>query len=173
MHNFIFDYSRILAGAIGADFRDNYDSDRFGSEKKRPFCMKECLRELLARLGLTSAGAARQTMCSGLRFVEPHLADLEWLYGKLADDESRQILASVIAFRALGHRKIRLSRNSPTYWASLRKAENIAQGREELDAGFLGWKLYKCDLRSLGYPIKLFTFPRGCVEMFALEQYRC
>lgn len=173
MRTFTFDYSKTLASAIGADFRDNYDSDRFGPEKGWPFCLKECYRGLLTKLGFVSIGAMRQTVDTGLRFVEPHLTDLEWFYGKLADEESRRWLVSLMAFRALGHCKIRLATNTPDYWEGVRKAKALAVSDETIDLGFLGFVATKLNLSPVGYPIELFFVPFAVHIQFVMEPYRC
>lgn len=173
MHNFTFDYTKILAGAIGADFRDNYDADRFGPEKKGATCVKECIRGVLAKLGLVSFGSARQTVNSGLRFVELHLADLEWLYSKLEDEESRQWLVSLMAYRALGHRRIKLATNTSDYWKGVQKAKALEHSKESIDLGFLGFKATRMNLSEVGYPIELFFVPFAVHTQFVMQPYRC
>lgn len=173
MKSFLYNYASLLPGAIGADLRENHDSDRFGPEKKRPFCLKECFRGLLTKLGFVSIGAATQTVDSGLRFVEPHLTDLEWMHGKLADDESGRWLSSLMAFRALGHRKIRLASNTPDYWEGVRKAKALAVSDEAIDLGFLGFAATKLDLSPVGYPIELFFVPFAVHIQFVMQPYRC
>lgn len=173
MRTFTFDYSKTLAAAIGADFQDNYDSDRFGPEKKRPFCLRECLKELLANLGLVSARTARQIVDLGLSFVEPHIADFEWLYGKLADEESKRWLVSLAAYRALGHRRILLVSNTPDYWEGVRKAKALEQNKDSIDLGFLGFKATRLNLSAVGYPIDLFFVPFAVHIQFVMQPYRC
>ena len=173
MKSFLYEYTMLLGDAIRADFQDNYDVDRFGPEKRQSFCLKEFCRGSVATLGLVSAGAARQTVDSGLRFVEPHLADLEWLYAKLADEESKQWLTSLMAFRAVGHRKIRLATNTPNYWKGVRKAKALALSDEVIDLGFLGFAATKLNLSSVGYPIDLFFVPFAVHIQFVMEPYRC
>lgn len=173
MKSFLYEYTMLLADAIGTDFQDNYDSDRFGPEKKRPNFLKECVKGLLAKLGLVSAGAARQTLNSGIRFVEPHITDLEWLYSKLADDESKQWLTSMMAFRAIGHRKIRLATNIPDYWEGVRRAKALAASDETIDLGFLGFTATKLNLSPVGYPIELFFVPFAVHTQFVMQPYRC
>lgn len=173
MSNFTFDYIKILTAAIGKDLRDNHDIDRFGPERTGAFGIKECLKENLAKLGLVSAGTARQTVDTGLCFVEPYLADLEWLFGKLADEESRRWLASLMAFRVLGHRKIRLATNTPDYWEGVRKAKALAVSDETIDLGFLGFAATKLSLSPVGYPIELFFVPFAVHIQFVMEPYRC
>lgn len=173
MKTFLEDYVRVVAGAIGEDYRDNHDADRFGPEEAPSFSIKDSLRKCLAGLGLVSAGEARQTMESGLRFVEQHLAELGWLHQKLADEESKRILVLLAAYRALGHRKIRLPTNTPVFWKARDRAAQIPHGDEEIDPRFLGWKLHERSLENFGYPISMFTGPGACYTTFVHEQYRC
>jgi FkbM family methyltransferase len=173
MKNFSFDYCRRLAEAIGADFDDNYDSDRFGPENKERRGAKAMLRRVLSGFGMTSRGAARRTITSGLALVEPHLADLEWLHLKLDDDESRQWLADLMAYRALGHRKVKLASNTSEYWAGIRRAKQLGKGADSVDLGFLGFRASRIDLGSLGIPLKLYFVPFAAHVQFVMQPYRC
>jgi len=180
MKNLLCDYCRVLAEAIGADYADNYDAGRFGplpSESKSP---KSKLGDFLATFGLAIEGAkamsvkqAGNTVERGLDFVEPHLSGLEWLYSHLADEESRDILVKLSAYRALGHRKIKLPTNTPEFLKAKEMAKLIPHGEEEIDAEFLGWKLHERSLESFGYPIRMFTGRSVCVATFVHQQYRC
>jgi FkbM family methyltransferase len=114
-----------------------------------------------------------QLLEAGLRLVEPHTANLQWLHAHLNDEESRDILASVLAFRALGHRRVKLPFNQPEYWSAAEKLERMAEGRETIDPNFLGWRLPKLDLREIGYPIEMFCRPEGVVIQLVFQQYRC
>ncbi len=57
---FLNDYIMVLAAAIGADFDDNHDDDRFGAKKRIPLLSKETLRRLLARCGLVLARSEKR-----------------------------------------------------------------------------------------------------------------
>ncbi len=173
MKTFVFDYSRVLVSAIGSDFSDNWDEDRFGPEPEHAGGWMPAVRRRLRKSGVISTGEAKQTMGTGLGFVEPHVAELEWLYGVLGDDESRDILVRVAAFRALGHRKVRLPMNTPAYWETRRLAGQLPHGSEEIDPNFLGWKLNKRSLESFGYPIKVFSGRGAFATTFVHQQYRC
>ena len=173
MSTFSCDYSSLLARAIGVDFDDNWDADRFGPESAAGGIRHGGLRRLLAKAGLITIGEARQTVLSGMQFVEPHLDDLEWLYGALADEESREILVKLAAYRALGHRKVKLPLNNPAHWDVLRKAKQLPRGDEAIDTGFMGRKLHKLRLDTFGYPIEMFISPGGIVTQFVEQQYRC
>lgn len=173
MSSFLNHYTRIITEAIPADFRDNHDADRFGPQPAEAKPMLGRLRRILARVGLVTVGAAQQTMHRGLGFVVPHLADLEWLYGKLADNESRELLARLTAYRSLGGRKIKLMVNNPQHWKNLKIAETLIGGNETIDTGFMNIVLKRINLEKIGYPIELFFSPAGIVVDFIERQYRC
>lgn len=179
MNNFTFDYARTVADAIGTDLKSNYDVDRFGPSvlERKPWRKK--INRALAIAGLASAASskagldhAERTISSGLEFIQPHLNHLEWLYGKVNDAESRKWLVDLMAFRALGHKKIRLPTNTPEYWRGIAKAKSLDRNNEGIDLGFLGFHASKIDLSALGYPINLFFVPFAAHIQFTMEPYR-
>lgn len=172
---FLSDYTRIVTKAIPAEFPDNYDAYRFGPEsaKEKLRSLRYAIRRKLAEMGLVTASAARKVMLSGKLFVAPHLPDLEWLYEHLEDQESRDLLVSLIAFRALGRRKVKLACNNPAYWANIHRVEKCASSTESIDASFSGWRLPKIDLRQLQVPVTLFMTAKGASTTFFEQQYRC
>jgi len=180
MSQFLQVYLKRILSSTDNDFVDNYDSDRFGPEVLEKKSIKQRISRLLEKAGIVTTGAralavnqAKRTICSGLEFVEPHLADLDWLYSNLADEESRQALVDVLAFRALGYRKIKLPTNCQAHWDNLKIAEKLADGCEQIDSGFNRWKLTKMNLLTLGYPIEIYFSPAGVVIDFMEQQYRC
>ena len=180
---FLESYSRKIFSSLENDFEDNWDELRFGGPD--PVATERCRSKpfphaLVETLGLTTAGAAKQKVESckqeiakALAFIAPHISNLEWLYSNLADEESRQTLVDVIAFRALGHSKIKLTINNPNYWAVREKAFALPREGEEIDVGFLGWKLQKVSLEPFGYPIKILANKGANVTTFVHQQYRC
>jgi FkbM family methyltransferase len=179
-NNFIYTYSAILAASINADFADNYDKDRFGPIRTEQKSWKERLLSLLEKVGLTSSSAKHRALkdveesaVNGLKFIEPYLIELEWLYNKLSDEESCDILLNITAYRALGYRKIKLPTNTPEFWKARDLALQIPIGKEEIDPKFMGWKLHERSLEKFGYPIRMFCGEGACYTTFVHEQYRC
>ncbi len=172
MKSFLASYLQIAIEAMDADFTDNYDRDRFGPADggKQPG-VKEAIRRSLRNVGLITVGSAKHTVRSALRYVEPHLVELEWLYRHLGDEESRRTLVQVAAYRALGHRRIKLPLNTPGYWEARKRFAENRVGAETMETGFRGWQVYRTDLRPFGYPFELFVM--GIQNEFQLQQYRC
>jgi FkbM family methyltransferase len=170
-------YAIALAACAGQDHRDNYDWRRFGPEPAQPRSSRQKLADVLVqpllRKGFVRVGDVQTLLYHGLRFAEPHADQLQWLYEHLDEHESRDVLVKLVAFRALGHRHVKLPLNQPEHWRMVEALEDKAKGCETIDPEFFGWRLPKLDLRELGYPMDLFCMPMGAVIQFAHQQYRC
>lgn len=178
MSLFADNYTKKVISSLDNDFVDNWDEFRYGGAD--PFenqsIIKRNILNFLKLFGLSSVGACKQKilMCeSATRFINDHIDNLEWLYAHLGDEESRQTLVDVIAYRALGHRKIKLAINTPDYWLVREKAFALPRAGEEIDVGFLGWKLQKVSLEPFGFPIQAFANKGASVTTFVHQQYRC
>ena len=154
---------------------DNYDFYRFGPQpKQQPLGrLKDAVNGLLRRSGLVSAGARSKGIKTAVQLVDEHLVHFDWLYKHLADDESRNILVKVLAFRALGHRSVKLPLNTAAYWDGLKQMVRLASPSDFIPVGFLNWQLHLMDLNAIGVPVQLYFVPAGAYWPFVLEQYRC
>ncbi len=182
--SFIAGYIPLVLESISNDYRDNYDFHRFGPEKSNPGNRENAFlaaaRQILSKFGLTTTGTAkmlasqtRRDLVNALNGYLPHLTEIEWLHSQLADKESQEILRKVLAFRALGHRNVRLPLSTPEYWRGIREIEANTSEEGSFDLFFLGFRVYKMDLASLGYPIQLIFSPVGAYIQFHLEPYKC
>ena len=79
----------------------------------------------------------------------------------------------MLAFRALGHRKVRLPLNTPAYWDALKQMERLANPSDFIPISFLNWHLNRMNLNAVGVPAQLYFIPIGAYSQFVLEQYRC
>jgi FkbM family methyltransferase len=174
---FLAAYAIFLADCAGADHRDNYDWRRFGRvDAPHPTPgqrLGAAFKKQVRGAGLVRLADVKTLLHFGLRFAAPHIDNLQWLYERLADEPSRDLLARIIAYRAVGHRHVKLPLDQPAHWRAVEELERTAARAETVDAGFLGWRLPKLDLRPLGYPIELFGRADGAVIQFVHEQYRC
>lgn len=152
---------------MGNSLSGNWDYRRFGPELQAGAMqrLKESIRSTFLAMGIFPMGSFRK--------IKANEANLGWLYDRLADDESREILVKVLAYRMLGHRKVKLPLNTSAYWSKLDELDRRAEGAEKLQLDFLGWGLSKIDLRADGYPIQLFIRPSGVFTQLLLQQYRC
>jgi FkbM family methyltransferase len=165
-------FVEVLADSLGNNFEDNYDSRRFRPQKF-PNSARQFLRKILLKNGFVTARSARDTIVSSINFMAPHLENLEWLYGHLADDESKETLVKVMAYRVLGHRKIRLPLSTAEYFSTLEMIDREMDHTETIDLRFMGWTASKIDLAFIGYPIVLFCRSSNVFSQFIAQQYRC
>jgi FkbM family methyltransferase len=166
MNSFMRDYLAEARAAGPNDWLDNWDEQRNGPFPRDSQTLAGALRKYLRTKTLV-------TMYRAWRFVRPYRAQLEWLYNNVADDESRNWIVKLTAFRALGHRKVKLPTNTPEFWQAKDVAQKIPHGSEEIDAEFLGRKLHERSLELFGYPIRMFCGTGACYTTFVHEQYRC
>ncbi|GAB1234025.1 FkbM family methyltransferase [Ferrigenium sp. UT5] len=174
-NNFAFAFQEALKRYKSNDWEGNWDFRRFG-----PFLpvspsatsnlgfraeLKEKIKTLLAFLGLYQ----RKTLVSLIVKEQ----GLQWLYERLSDAESGKILIDVMAYRVLGHRKVKLPLNTPEYWDKLKALEGRANTGDFIDLGFLGWRADRYDLKDEGYPIQVYARAPGVFTQLLLQQYRC
>lgn len=128
-----------------ADYTDNFDHYRFSAEPQ------------------PSRGNAL--------FLSPFLAAFERLYRSLNDDGSRSLLVKLLAFRMLGHRRVRLPLSTPAYWGSLKKVEALSVPEDHIQVDFHQWKLHRFHLHAAGVPVDVYSTTMTAYTQFLLPQY--
>jgi FkbM family methyltransferase len=141
-------------------------------KKRQRRTLKALVKDYLRRGGFMSAGEWSKSIMAAVRLVDADLARFEWLYDNLADDESRDVLVKVLAFRALGHRAVRLPLNTPAYWSELKQMEPLADPTDFIQVRRPDWRLRRMDLSPVGVPVQVYATNAGAHKLFVLEQYR-
>ena len=173
-NNFLRNYVDVICNTLGYEQQKNYDEFRFG--KKNESIDKKLFSILvffLSKVGLTTIKYAKTNVEDAIIYISECLEKLEWLYSMLADEQSKSTLVEVIAFRALGYRKIKLSVNNPKHWGDLRLAKTLVVGDNMIPSGFMHFTLKEMDLNKIGYPIRFFFSPEGVLANLIEQQYRC
>jgi FkbM family methyltransferase len=172
-NTFLPDFMDVVNQSRNNNWRDNWDWRRYG--RSQPPSMRTQIRtaikDLLVRLRLRELESCERM--EGLEGVSSHREELQWLYERLVDQASKKTLLDVLAYRALGDRKIKLPLNTAAYWAKIEELERKARADDEIKVEFLGWKLNLHDLTDEGYPIRLYGNAPGLHAQLLLEQYRC
>lgn len=149
------------------DWSDNWDHRRFGPHQAAsPFVRAKTI----AKVVFAAVGLRRNKVLDSML---GHETDLQWLFDRLADNESRQTFIDVLAYRALGHRKVKLPLNTRAYWEKLEELEHKADASDPIDLGFFGWKLDRYNLVDEGYPVQVYARAPGVFTQMILQQYRC
>lgn len=101
-----------------------------------------------------------------------HSKELQRTYDMLADDASRELLVSVLAFRALGSRHVRLPLNGPRYWDGAKMIERDLLRAKDTHRLPGGISLDDYDLAPSGIPIRMRGHTLNVLNAFMLQQYR-
>jgi FkbM family methyltransferase len=169
MDEFISTYRRIVDENRNNSYQDNYDHRTFGPPaapktlltRKR---IERRFKDFLVRIGVRNR---RDLLTS------EQLEQLGKSFELLRDRESAELFLALLAYRTLGHTKVKLPTNTPWFWSTLDELEGMAQAAETLDLPFREWTASLFDLSRFGYPVRLFARPMGVMTQFLLEQYRC
>lgn len=109
-----------------------------------------------------------------MNVVEQALPSWQWLYEHLADEESRNMLLTVLAYRTIGWKYTPMPLDTPEFWgklAELSELERSAQHKDIIDTKMNGITLSKFDLDPYGFPVKIFSDAFGVFNEFLYSQY--
>jgi FkbM family methyltransferase len=159
---------RELARSRWQNFDDNHDHDSLGEEPPAPpeVWKSKPLADAIRYYLRPASYFARQ--------FSDEIARGEFLYGILADEPSRELLIKLIAYRILGHRKVKLSRNTPEHWRGIKSMLDL----QRLQTPLLTVKfqdqhaeLAAYDLRPLGYDLTCYASATGLACAVLQKQY--
>lgn len=149
--------------------RENYDEYRFGPYKESHEGWLEKLKWHIKRLINYRGINNPEKYLQSINYFQYEDA-LEKLY-KILDEKSRNLLVQLIAYRALGFRKVKLPLNTPDYHRNLENIIALLDKNDFIQTTFLNTKIYKANLRSLGYNLDIYYTPTGILTDFVNEQY--
>ena len=101
-----------------------------------------------------------------------HAAGLEFLFERLERRGDRELMIRVLAFRVLGHRRVKLPMTLERLQGRIERAHAARTAEKTAPLGLLDWYADDYDLGELGYPIRLRGFVGAVVQTFDLQQYR-
>ena len=150
---------------------ENWDEERFGPYRNDAIAsLLAAFNAVLRRAGLALVLASDESSKT-TALLQDFGEGLSFLYDRLEDEESKELLTKLIAYRILGHRRVKLPLSTKEYWRTRRSVMSLIEGREVLPIKFSKWNLQIFDLSPLGYPFRLFTIPLGVVELFLVKHY--
>lgn len=176
---------RKMRGSERNKFKDNWDIGSQGPEvRKRKY---PALRELLAPLRRRRRALRKFYRKSvkpvvrelawmafpSLRYraLAKKFAGIDFLYERLEDAKSKELLVELCAFRAMGHRKVKLSRNTPEYWDNIRRVERLDVSGPPLPVKAMNFNLQRRDLNPLGFDMRAYCTATGGSLIFVQRQY--
>jgi hypothetical protein len=105
------------------------------------------------------------------RQVIHSLQGMSLLYDLLSDEASQALMSTLLAYRILGYKRVKLPRNSPGYWNDIETLKALDVGHGAVNITFANLQLPLLDLSSLGYDIRLNATPMGSACIFTQRQY--
>ncbi len=105
--------------------------------------------------------------------ISKYADQLSKMYNLLGDSRSRDLMLQVLAFRILGHRKVRLPLSQPSYWQMLETLKQIPNYSEKISVIFppSTRERYLTDLSKLNINVKFYGTPGTILHLFLLKHY--
>ena len=173
-----------LSGARFADIDGNYDHELGPEPAPAPSVLRQALAQArqqaaeAARLLQAAARSVGRALQYGLaprayfaRHAAEEIARGQYLYDRLADARSRALLVKLVAFKVLGHRKIKLPRNTPDYLPTIAAMDAFVTDDAPLKIQFMDATLRVFDTRPLGYDMRVHATNTGLAYIVRQKQY--
>jgi FkbM family methyltransferase len=173
-----------LSRARFADIEGNYDHELGPEPPPAPGVARQALarsgeqaREAGRLLGeaVRSLGRAMQYSLSPGSYFSSHAADEiargQYLYDRLADEASRALLLKLVAFKVLGHRKVRLPRNTADYLPTIAGMDQFITDLPLVKIQFMDLELAVFDTSPLGYDMRVHATSTGLAYAIRQMQY--
>ncbi len=143
--------------------KENFDELRFGAYKTP---------SLKLRLRRKAIPVQELEECKHRyeHFVAKRADDWNFIYKNL-EEPSRELLVKLIAYRALGYRRVKQPFNNAQFWEALERVKWLKNTHDKIDPHFLHFVLEKFELQKIGYDIKLYLTDLGVAVDFVIEQY--
>jgi len=141
---------------------DNYDVSQLG-----PYRGEKHREDLVGPKAERTGDTAPHELAARLS----QFADVGFLHGVLADQESRDLLIKLFAYRTLGYRKVKLPRNTDQYWDDIQAVRSTATTSAPIPIAYMDLKLACHDLRRFAYELQIYGTAAGLTCTFVQKQY--
>jgi FkbM family methyltransferase len=159
--------------SLGNNHSDNWDDFRFGPEKegevKNIFPSK---LELLNTRGYFHFEQSRAILTYANSALEKYWKGLEETYEILSDEKSKEIYIELLAYRLLGHKKIKLSSNNDSRRDYISKIKNFIDYNDSILSNYKNHKLYMHRFLYKGIQLSIYLNECGPLYAYFLGQYR-
>lgn len=98
-------------------------------------------------------------------------ADIGYLYNLLDNEDSRALLVKVLAYRIMGHKKVKLPRNTPEHREFLQRIAALPIVGTPIKVNFMDLLLELRDLVPIGFNLKAYCTTGGGAYVFLQRQY--
>lgn len=168
------DFYKRITKAIGLallnSYDDNFDKElsKLSSVDKLQIYATTLLRWAIKLTG--RKGEANVLIFSKNNYYLEHLEQFESLYQYLSDEGSRERMIELLAYRAFGPTRVKLTLNNESYWQGRKDVEQCKL-LDTVEFKNFRSNLSLFDLNSYNYDLKLFFVANGIYVDFILQQY--
>lgn len=172
MNNFKKSLNKKIVQSINNNYgTENYDEYRFGKPTIEP--SKNLSNIVYNKRIIKNAIGYYPNKFKYTKIANDFVTNYETRLQKIWNQSTidRKLFLSIVAYRILGYKKVKLPRNNKEYWDAIKLAKTLVSSEDQYDPQFLHFMLSKFDLTSIGYDIKLYFTEIGIAIDFILEQY--
>lgn len=168
--DFIKKLTNKLKDSSRNNYEDNYDTIRFGELNTKNTIMSFIKNKILKNKYISNY-ESNLILDKSINLIGNYGEKLEVVYDLLADEESKNWIVDLVAYKILGYSKVKLQSNNTEQITNLSKEKDIYDKTKYLEANFLGKniRLNLADLNKIGYPIKMYI--RNITHLYLNLQY--
>lgn len=152
----------------------NRDYERFAVPvSKRIFEIIKSAAILASRklLGLTPLQKKFDKDIKNFEPIAEMYSSYEEIYSHLGDQQSKQLLIKILAYKILGRTRVKMPLNTPQYWKRRRYINKLVIDTLPYESGIKNKKIKLFDLEPLGYKMKILSVPFAALTLFELRHY--
>lgn len=164
-----------LISSLNNDHKDNWETGRYGPEAK-----SQTSNSFINKLGIINSRGYYhvEQIYHVLELLEStelydFQEELERSYSLLEDDQSRILYVELIAYRILGHRKVRISAVEEKIKAYRKEVEKYIDLNNCIKSNWGNRDLYLHNFKYLNETLSLYLTKGGPLNAFFLKQYHC
>lgn len=172
LNKFISNIAAEMISAVNNNYVDNYDHNRFGelAFTTNKLSFKGKFIKKLNDHGFYN-NFNNHLFSKSIKNIDFQFSDFLFLYDILEDDYSKELLIKIIAYRILGHTKVKLPLSKPLFWQDQERIEANQSKTDFVPIDFMDLKLPLTNLNFLGFPISMYYSALGINIDFIIKQY--
>jgi FkbM family methyltransferase len=162
-----------IVSSLPNDYQDNYDEPRFGELAKADTLVGKLYDSAFINRRFFNKSNQITLFHSADKFLhDPEFPKFANLYDMLANEESKELLVTLVAYRMLGYKRVKLPHNNPDYWKKYEECEKLVAVGAGASKTIFGHKIDTYDLTPVGYDLRINLGRLGVLIDFMLEQYK-
>jgi len=162
-----------IIDSLNNDFEDNWNEWRFGPESKDSYvgCIQRPLEQKYT--DYISKKDLMEIFRHLIRRYGNYLMQIQETHDLLFDDQSKNIYVDLLAFRIVGHRKIKLSTNNAKRVFAMEAIRSTIDYSKTLPSNFQNRPLLLHNFKYHEKEVNIYVPEYSTLNAFYLQQYKC